>query len=439
MTKRKAKPELGEYRGIYVALLNSPEFLALSAEARACFWPLKLLLGRAGIAVLHSPAAALSLYAALPEEDCAAALAELEDAKWVVKEGVVYWLRNGLRFDPADPLKSPNQRKGIEAHLKTLPKLAIVNRFARYYNLPIPYPDLTNPTPPDSKGSTKGFRKGSAKGSERVTETPTVARKTEDGLRNTDTDDGVVPATLPSSSSSDIPVQADVARDDDNNGHSSEADHARKAMTEIVDEYALSLETSAATRSFTALAEGIVDGSDYAVWQDTTGTQIPHKERPRLLKLAVSHCKANPRQSLRSALKYVALQQLSPFPAPTSNEPPEGSQAAEVRKQGMGANYRQDNSVKRTAPNPTPIAGGGPKPIDDAEMVKWEAENPEAAAEIKARIEDEFKADPQWQGKHDSPLARLALKARFKKYVADRIRAERPDDDDDTNEKVGAA
>lgn len=160
----------GEYRGFYVALPDSPEFQELSPEARAIFYPLKLKLGKAGISVFYPES--LPRLTGYPFEAVSKALQELQETGWLIVERNVFWIRNGLRFDPAKPLLSPNQRKGIQEHLSTLPKLNIVNDFARYYGLEEPWPESA----PKEKGS------------ERVPEplrtTEDRRQKTEDG--NTD-------------------------------------------------------------------------------------------------------------------------------------------------------------------------------------------------------------------------------------------------------------
>ncbi len=126
----------GEYRGVYVALLDSWEFQELSACARACLFALKLKLGLAGIDVFAPET--LPRYTGFSASECEEAVDELRAADWIRSERNVYWIRNGLRFDPTDPLSSPNQRKGIESQLKRLPALKIVAEFARYYDLPEP-------------------------------------------------------------------------------------------------------------------------------------------------------------------------------------------------------------------------------------------------------------------------------------------------------------
>lgn len=132
--------EKGEYRSIYVAVLDDHDFQELSACARACFWVLKMRLGMAGIAPFQPET--LPRYTGFPAEETTRALQELVDGRWLAIERTVYWLRNGLRHDPSEPLKSPNLVKSIQAHLRTLPKLPIANEFAAYYGLEAPFPEV---------------------------------------------------------------------------------------------------------------------------------------------------------------------------------------------------------------------------------------------------------------------------------------------------------
>ncbi len=144
----------GEYRGIYVALPDSWEFQQLSADARAIFYPLKLKLGKAGIDAFYPEV--LPRLTGIPFEGVSKALQELEEKRWLIVEQNIYWIRNGLRFEPNMPLSNTNGRKGIANHLKTLPNLAIVRDFARYYDLGDVFEIPAEATP--SEGGSKPLR-----------------------------------------------------------------------------------------------------------------------------------------------------------------------------------------------------------------------------------------------------------------------------------------
>lgn len=147
----------GDYRPIYAVLLDSPEYEDLSRDGSALLIAVKLSLGPSGIGVLSTDLLMRrSKLSGL--EDFAAARDELIATGWIQVERHVWWLRNGLRFEPTMSLENDNHRKSIERHLLGLPKLAIVNRMAAYYGLPEPFPTLNG----------NGYRMASPMGSERV-------------------------------------------------------------------------------------------------------------------------------------------------------------------------------------------------------------------------------------------------------------------------------
>lgn len=129
--------ERGHYRAIHAVLVDSPEFQDLSPEGMAVFLQVKLRLGASGIGVLGTGA----VQDALPKmrERVPEALAELDSGEWTRREGSVIWLRNGLRWDPHISLEHAKQRTGVEAHLRSLPRLQIVLDFADYYGLACPF------------------------------------------------------------------------------------------------------------------------------------------------------------------------------------------------------------------------------------------------------------------------------------------------------------
>lgn len=201
---KKQKPERGEYRAIYEVLLDSPEFLDLSSDARACLFPLKLKLGKSGIAPMYPET--LQRYTAMGSERVSAGIDELCATNWLRVQGPVFWLRNGLRHDPLRLLAQPNQKTSIEQYLKTLPKLHIVNEFAQYYGLSIPFPDLKpSGSHPEPIGNP-------------LNGNPSVPRNTEDGYtedgkRNTDKyrDASLLPVQTSSSAVASIPAAAAAA------------------------------------------------------------------------------------------------------------------------------------------------------------------------------------------------------------------------------------
>lgn len=130
----------GEYRPIYSVLPDSPEFQALSKDAALLLYTVKVTLGPAGIGVLYDDQ--LAERARLTREEMIRAREELIRADWLLVDGRIHWLRNGLRFEPTVTMANENHKKSIMRHLKGLPKQPIVNQFAIYYGLDAPFPDL---------------------------------------------------------------------------------------------------------------------------------------------------------------------------------------------------------------------------------------------------------------------------------------------------------
>lgn len=146
--------ERGDYRGIYTVLGEDPDFQALGPDAQLVWFHLKLKLGASGIDVLHAAEAVLAERMGMASgwhEDgmamacgrVADALSRLQSGGWLIRDGSVLWLRNALKYEPSRMLSVPNHRKSILAHIAGLPKRSIVNDFARFYELPIPFPELT--------------------------------------------------------------------------------------------------------------------------------------------------------------------------------------------------------------------------------------------------------------------------------------------------------
>lgn len=151
----------GDYRGIYTVLTETPEFQDLPPEAQLVWFHLKLKLGASGIDVLDAAEAVISERSGIPSEGVADAIEILSTRGWLARDRNVLWLRNALRFEPSRNLKNDNHKKSILAHLQSLPKRKIVNDFAKYYKIELPFPDLmASGYHPDTKPITEdGVRK----------------------------------------------------------------------------------------------------------------------------------------------------------------------------------------------------------------------------------------------------------------------------------------
>lgn len=123
----------GSYRSIYTVLIDGPDYQALPPNAKLLLFTLKLNLGPTGIDVLYS--AVLEPQTGLTPEQVALSLDVLEHSGWIERERNVVWVVGGLANEPSRSLSNPNHRKEILDHLRSLPRLAIVERFRRRYDL----------------------------------------------------------------------------------------------------------------------------------------------------------------------------------------------------------------------------------------------------------------------------------------------------------------
>jgi len=323
-SKEKRKDERGEYRGMYVVLIDSPEFAQLSADATACFYPLKFKLGRAGIAVFDVEA--LPRYAKIPSTRVREALTELIDSDFLRVEGTIFWLRNGLRFEPSRPLDQPNMRASIEAYLETLPKLQIVNDFANYYSLAVPF-EIPSSTLPNPETLAEGLRNPSRQG------------KREEGRGKTYNGNVLhPPPPTPSKNGEEVAAEAvdnTVCKPHGDNyvPKSDTPETVPDTTTAIAAIDSLLAETldrlkaegmpNVALRSLRAQVGPIVNGLDANVWRDEGGGVVPWDQRPGLLALALARYEVEPGPNrLRSHVRYVIGQQLHPFEPKASGSGP---------------------------------------------------------------------------------------------------------------------
>jgi hypothetical protein len=125
----------GEYSAIHTALVDAPDFQALSPDARLAFYTLKMILGPSGIEVVRCFVAQMGQLTGLSEDRLRPALDELVRGNWLAQQGDIVWLRNGLRFNPGCNLANDKHRVGVVRHLEGLPRLQIVNAFCKHYDL----------------------------------------------------------------------------------------------------------------------------------------------------------------------------------------------------------------------------------------------------------------------------------------------------------------
>lgn len=123
--------ERGEYRPIYTVLIHGPDYQALSPAEKLVLLHLKLNLGPSGIGVLY--VAALAEQTGYPEDGVRLAIDILSHRGWVRHERNVFWVVDGLRYEPSLSKNNDNHKAWIARHLKGLPKLLVINEFAKRY------------------------------------------------------------------------------------------------------------------------------------------------------------------------------------------------------------------------------------------------------------------------------------------------------------------
>jgi hypothetical protein len=121
----------GEYRAISRLLVNSPEFQQLPERAKLAHLLLKVNCGPSGIEVAYpaETAARLSAQIGAPLRMVDAALASLEAAGWIRREGNLLWISGQLADDPHIKQTDSKHRTMIQRHIAGLGRLPIVVAF----------------------------------------------------------------------------------------------------------------------------------------------------------------------------------------------------------------------------------------------------------------------------------------------------------------------
>ena len=159
--------ERGTYRGIYSSLPDDPDFQLLSPAARHLLLTIRIMreIGPGCIWRWYpEPIAHRTGYSMRRIEMC---LRELETApgvngrpaRWIVREGPIVWIRNGLRWDPLMKLTNKKHRDGVLSAISSLPRLQIVLDFCNYYKLAKPFDSLSDGLPGPSDRDSSSFAK----------------------------------------------------------------------------------------------------------------------------------------------------------------------------------------------------------------------------------------------------------------------------------------
>jgi hypothetical protein len=173
--RKDLSEERGEYRPIYTVLIHGPDYQALSPTEKLVLLHLKLNLGPAGIGILYP--SVLAEQTGYPEDGIRLAIDILSHRGWVSHERNVFWVVDGLKYEPSLSKNNVNHRGWLARYLKGLPKLLVVTQFGKRYadwlpagwdgmgdGMPLPMPitststtTITNTTqPPPAKRVSNG-------------------------------------------------------------------------------------------------------------------------------------------------------------------------------------------------------------------------------------------------------------------------------------------
>ena len=138
----------GRYQGVYSALIEDSDFLALSPAARHVFLTIRLCPQNTRASLFRLHPGVLATHTGYTLGVLRRTVAELVTGRWIECEGpweslsgpVLVWIRNGLRYDPSNPLGNVNHRTGIAYDLTAFGASPLVARFCDYYKIPMPSP-----------------------------------------------------------------------------------------------------------------------------------------------------------------------------------------------------------------------------------------------------------------------------------------------------------
>jgi hypothetical protein len=128
-----AARDRGPYTSVYAALIDSPEYDALSRNAASVFWALKCCPENGITGIMRAFPDQIARRAKVKPSLVRGALRELEEGDWIRTEGEWVWIRNHLRFDPGYEPTNPKHVAGLVRKMEGLPRIGLVCQFTRYY------------------------------------------------------------------------------------------------------------------------------------------------------------------------------------------------------------------------------------------------------------------------------------------------------------------
>lgn len=132
-------PTRGVYRSVHSALLDDPDYQALTTDAQHVLLTARLCKAAGPAAIFRYYPDLLGNQAGMSPKRVMAALAELARNRWVEYDDTVLWIRNGLRYDPVLSLADPKHRVAIVRSLADLPRSKVTLNFCDYYQIDRPF------------------------------------------------------------------------------------------------------------------------------------------------------------------------------------------------------------------------------------------------------------------------------------------------------------
>lgn len=128
----------GVYRGLHSSLFDDPDYQLLSADARLVLLTARLCRDAGPAVIFRYYPELLCRQTGLSRSRFDKALEGLAKDNWIYSDGVVLWVRNGLRHDPNLRLADRKHFASVCRQLDGLPTSPLVAKFCDYYGITRP-------------------------------------------------------------------------------------------------------------------------------------------------------------------------------------------------------------------------------------------------------------------------------------------------------------
>lgn len=129
----------GVYRGVYTSLVDDPDFQRLTPQARHVLATMRLSRDIGPGCIWRAYLDPIARRTGWSLKIVERSLHELVTMGWIEWDGVILWIKNGLRYDPTFKISDEKHVKAITKHIASLPKREIVVRFCQYYKITCPF------------------------------------------------------------------------------------------------------------------------------------------------------------------------------------------------------------------------------------------------------------------------------------------------------------